>query len=52
MGPCLNLEALSSGTILACCSLPTTTLDGMVIAFADIFLSPTAIQLEPRSNMQ
>ena len=52
MGPCLNLEALSPGTILACCSLPTTTLDGLVIAFAHIFLSPTATLLEPGSNMQ
>ena len=39
MGPCLNLEALSSGTNLACCSLPTTVLDGMAIALAETFES-------------
>ena len=48
MGPCLDLDALSSGTILACCSLPTTNLDGMVIALADMFLSSTADSIGTR----
>ena len=52
MGPCLNLEASSSETILACCSLPTTVQDGMVMALAEIFFNPTATLLEPGSNMQ
>ena len=54
VGPCLscNLEAWSFGTILACCSSPTTALDGMVLDLAKTFLRPTATLLEPGSNMQ
>ena len=51
MGPCLNLEALSSGTswpVVVYPQHPTWYGD----SFADIFLSPTATLLEPGSNMQ